>query len=143
MSMQFSLGKGLLRAAMLLGFLGCLIAQCSLLSRAATSEPLTVPTETVANASGLTPGDSRCANLSLRAVDALGLNGSDSMATVLVEIGMPDEFGVAVEDEDSIEMVRFNAQKRAFRVDRTLIGAKAAPKIAWNTRPSISPPLLV
>ena len=141
--MQFSLGKGLLRVAMLLGFLGCPIAQGSLLSQPATSEPLTVTTEALANASALTPSASWCANPSTRAADALGFNGSDSMATVVVQIGMPDEFGVAFEDEDSIEMFRFDVQQRAFSVDRTMIGAKAAPKIAWNTRPSISPPLLV
>jgi hypothetical protein len=143
MSMQFSFGKGLLRAAMWLGFLGCLIAQGNLLSQAATSEPLTVTTEALANASALTPGASRCANQSIGAGDALRFNGSDSMATGLVEIGMPDEFGLAVEDEDSIEMFRFDVQQRTFKVDRRLIGAKAATKIAWNTRPSISPPLLV
>lgn len=140
--MQFSLGKGLLRAAMSLGFLGCLMAQGSLLGKAATSESWTV-TKALPNASGLTFGDNRCANPSTRAADAFGFNGSDSMATVLVEIGMPDEFGVAVEDEDSIEMFRFDIQQRTFAIDRTMTGRKVVSKVAQTTRPSISPPLLV
>jgi hypothetical protein len=138
MSMQFSFGKGLLRAA-LLGFLCCLSAQGNLHGQAATSEPLTVTTEALANASALMPDASRCVDSNARAAAVLGYNGPDSMA----EIGMPDEFGVAGEDEDSIEMFRFDVQQRTFSVDRAMIGAKAAPKIAWNTRPSFSPPLLV
>ena len=125
--MQFSFGKGLLRAAMLLGFLGCLMAQGSLCGAAATSEPRAVTTELRADTSG----------------PALRSNGFDSIATGRVEIGMPDEFGVALEDEDSIEMFRFDVQQRTFGVDRTVRAAKAGPKIARNTRVSISPPLLV
>jgi hypothetical protein len=138
MSMQFSFGKGLLRAA-LLGFFSCLIAEGSLLSQAAASEPLTASTEALANTSALTPD----ANPSTRAAATLGFNGSDSVATILVDIGIPDESGVAVEDEDSIEMFRFDIQQRTFGIDRTMTGAKVAPKIARNTRPSFSSPLLV
>lgn len=143
--MQFFFGKGLLRAAVSLGFLGCLIAQGSLSGAAATSEPLTVTTETQADASGGMPGfcGSRLANPNRCAGDALRFNCSDSTLTAPVEIGVPDEFGVAFEDEDSIEMFRFDIQQRTFAVDRTMIRAKVAPQFARNTRPSISPPLLV
>lgn len=125
----------LLRAAVslgfILGFLGCLVVT----SKAGTG------------AFGATPSfsGSRFAVFagSTYQADALRFNCSDSMLTEPLEIGMPDEFGVALEDEDSIEMFRFDIQQRTFAVDRTMIRAKAAPKIARSTRPSISPPLLV
>ena len=75
--------------------------------------------------------------------DALRFNCSDSMLTEPVEIGLPDEFGVALEDEDSIEMFRVDIQQRTFGIDRAVIGPKVASKVARNTRPNISPPLLV
>ena len=142
--MQFSFGKGLLRAAMSLGFLGCLMAQGTLADTTATSEPLTVTTETQADASG-TPGfyGSRSANPNICEGIALRFNGSDSIATVGAEIGMPDEFSVAFEDEDSIELFRLDIQQRTFAIDRTAIGLKVVSKVAQATRPNISSPLLV
>jgi hypothetical protein len=139
MSLQFPLGKGLLRAAISLGFLGCLMAPGSLLGRSAASEHLTATIEVSADASGLTPSGSRCPNPSAREGDALAFNGADSM----MEIGMPDEFSVAVEDEDSIEMFRLDIQQRTFAIDRTASGLKVVSKVAQATRPYISPPLLV
>ncbi len=130
---------------MSLGFLGCLMAQGSGSGAAATSEPRTAATELRADASGPTPDfcDSRSASPNTREVDALHSNGFDSIATGPLEIGMPDEFGVAIEDEDSVEMFRFDVHQRTFESDRTVFAAKVAPKIARNTRLSISPPLLV
>lgn len=145
MSMQFSFGKGLLRAAVSLGFLGCLIAQGSLCGAGVASEPLTVTIEVRANASVGSPDfcGSRSANPNHGVSDALRFESSDSELTKPVEIGMPEEFGVAFEDEDSIEMFRFDVQQRAFALDRTAIGLKVVSKVAQATRPNISLPLLV
>jgi hypothetical protein len=144
MSMQLSLGKGFLRAAVLLGFMGCLIAEGNLFGAAAPSERLTGTIETLANASAEAP-DFRGIALagSIYQGDILRFTGFASTLTTPAEIGMPDEFGVSLEDEDSIEMFRFDVQQRTFAVDRTMIAAKAAPKIERNARPSISSPLLV
>jgi hypothetical protein len=143
--MQFSFGKRLLRAAMSLGFLGCLMAQGSLLGAAATSEPLTVTTKTLADASGSNPGlgPSRFANPNVRESDMVRVHAFDFIATGPVQIGVPNEFSVVFEDEDSVEMFRFDVQQRILEGDRTVFAAKAGPKIARNTRVSISPPLLV
>jgi hypothetical protein len=145
MSMQFSFGKGLFRTAMSLGFLGCLIAQGALQGEAVASEPLTATTEMLADASGLTPElcSSQWVNPNTCRAEALRFNGSDSLANAPVVIGVPEEFSVAFEDEDSVEMFRFDVHQQTLEVDRTLIGARVAPKIARNTRLSISPPLLV
>lgn len=143
--MQFSFGKGLLRAAMSLGFLGGLIAHGSLFSEAATNEPLTVTTETLTDASGVNPGfcGSRFANPSTCEGGASCFNGFESTRTDPAEIGLPDEFGIAFEDEDSIEMFRFDIQQRTFGIDRAVIGPQVVSKVARKTRPNISPPLLV
>jgi hypothetical protein len=136
MSIQFSLGKRLLRAAVSLGFLGCLIAAGTVSSQAATSQPSVVASEAVMGAGVATPGScgSRCANSN---------NCSDFMLTAQVEIGQPDEFGVALEDDDSLEMLRVDIQQRTFGLDRELIGPKIAVTTARNIRPSISLPLVV
>ena len=76
-------------------------------------------------------------------VDSFRFNGSDSMLTGLVEISAPEEFEVAVEDQDSIEMFRVDIQQRAFGIDRVVIGPEITSKVARNPRPNISPPLLV
>jgi hypothetical protein len=126
--MQFSFGNGLLRAAVslgfLLGFLGCLVAQETLYSQAATSQP---PNPVLAG--------------STYQGDALRFNGSDSMLTNQVEIGLPDDFGVAL--EDSVEMLRVDIQQCTFGIDQVVIGPKVASKAARIARPNISPPLLV
>jgi hypothetical protein len=136
MSIQFSLGKRLIRAAVSLGFLGCLIAAGTVHSQAATSKSSVVATKAAISAGVAMPAScgSRCANRN---------NCSDLMLTAQVEIGQPDEFGVAVEDDDSLEMLRVDIQHRAFGLDRELIGLKIAVTTARNIRPSISPPLLV
>jgi hypothetical protein len=147
MPIQFSLGNGLLRAAVSLAFLGCLVAEGTLYGQAAASEPLIVTSEAGTGAFGATPSFSGSQLAAFAGstcqADTLRFNCSASTLANPVEIGVPDEFGVAVEDEDSIEMFRFDIQQRTFVVDRTVIRAKAAPKIARSTRLSISPPLLV
>jgi hypothetical protein len=65
------------------------------------------------------------------------------MLSVQVEIGLSDEFGVALEDDDSIEMLRVDIQQRAFRIDQLVVGPGVASTSAQSTRPNISPPLLV
>jgi len=135
MSIQFSLGKRLLRAAVSLGFLGCLIAAETVSSQAATSESAVVGSKAVTGAGAATPdfGKSRCAipdNCNLR-------------LTAQLEIGLPDEFGVALEDDDSIEMLRLDIQQRTFGIDRAVTGPRVVSKAVRSTRPSISPPLLV
>lgn len=119
---------------MTLGFLGCLTFQGSIQSEAAAGERLAAPAAVLPHASGVSPNTCRS--------DALVFIASDSV-TAPIEIGMPDEFGVAIEDEDSVEMFRFDVQQRTFGGDRTVFASKVAPKIARNTRVSISPPLLV
>lgn len=136
MSIQFSLGKRLLRAAVSIGFLGCLIAAATISSQAATSESTVVPSEALTSAGVATTsfGVSRCANPN---------NCSNLMLSVQVEIDLPDEFGVAIEDDDSIEMLRVDIQQGTFAIDRVVIGPSVASKSAQSTRPNISPPLLV
>lgn len=159
MPIQFSFGNGLRRAAVSLGFLGCLIAEGKLDGQAATSERLPVTSEAALGACGATASfsGSRFGNLNNAYVpppgavfagstyqgDSLRFNCSDSMLTGQVEIGLPDECGVAFEDDDSIEMFRIDIQQRAFGIDRVVIGPKVASQAARNTRPNISPPLLV
>jgi hypothetical protein len=122
MSIQFSLGKRLLRAAVSLGFLGCLIIAGNISNKAGLT-----------SASGAPPsfGITRCAN------------PSDLFLNVHVEIGLTGEFGVALEDDDSIEMLRVDIQQRTFGIDRIVIGPGATSKNARSARPDISPPLLV
>jgi hypothetical protein len=62
---------------------------------------------------------------------------------VRLEIGLPTEFGVALEDDDSIEVFRVEIEQRAFGINQELIGSSIASTTARNIRPSISPPLLV
>lgn len=113
------------------------MAQDNLSGTVATSEPRTVTTQRLADGaegmSGFCGG--RFANADREA--------SEARATLPVGIGVPDEFSVAFEDEDSIEIFRFAIQERILGIDRTVIAANAASKVAQNTRPSISPPLLV
>lgn len=159
MPIQIPFGNGLLRTAVSLGFLGCLVAEETLHGQAATSEPLIVTSEAVMGVCGATPSfcGSRLANLTNayvpppRAVfagstyqdDALRFNCFDFMLTEQVEFGGPDEYGVAFEDDDSIEMLRVDIQRRTFGIDRVAIGPRMASRAARNMRPNISPPLLV
>ena len=115
--MRFSYGNRLLRAAVLLGFLGCLLAYLLPLSDVFAG--------------------STCQ------VDSFRFNGSDSMLTGLVETSAPDEFEAAVEDQDSIEMFHVDIQQRAFGIDRGVNGPEIASKAARNTHSNISPPLFV
>jgi hypothetical protein len=136
MSIQFSLGKRLLRAAVSLGFLGCLVAAGTLSSQAALSESTVVSSEALTSAVVAVPsfGLSLCANPN---------NGSDLSLSAPVEMGPSDEFGVALEDDDPIEMLRVDIQQRTFGIDRIVIGQGVTSEAARSARPDISPPLLV
>jgi hypothetical protein len=83
-----------------------------------------------------TPGfcGDRCANPD---------NGSDLMLTLRVEVGLPNEFGVAFEEDDALEMLRVDIQQCIGRIDWIELGSRVALKTASHTRPNISPPLLV
>lgn len=134
MAIQFSVGSRLLlRAIVSLGFLAGLGGE-NLYSQASASEPLIVR-------SGAAPrmvlAGPTCKRHTLR------FNYSKHSLTAQLEIGLPDEFGVAFEDDDSIEMFRFDIEQRTFGIDREMIGLGFASKTARNIRPSISPPLLV
>jgi hypothetical protein len=140
MPIQFSLGSGLLRTAITLGFLGCLVAQESLYSQAASSRPL-VRAGTIAPSAT----ESRLVKLNNAAYLGIALRFacSDSMLTQQMEIRLPDEFGVAFEDDDSIEMLRVDIHQRAYGIDRVVPRPRVASQSASHTRPNISPPLLV
>lgn len=157
MQLRFPLRSKLIPVALSLGFLGCLLAQGTRSTEAATSEPPIFTSATGMDFCWATPsfGGSRLANpdhayvLPLNAlvgsackVDSLRFNGSDSMVTGLVEIGVGDESEVAVEDEVSVEMCRVDIQQHAFGIDRVAIGPKITSKVARNARPNISSPLL-
>jgi hypothetical protein len=116
--MKSSSGNALLRAAIALGFLGCLVAEEALPAKTATRESTAVF------------GASVC-------------QGDHSYSVIgdVVEIGQPDDFGGAFEDPG--EMLRVNIQQRTFGIDRVEIAPKVISKAARNTRPNISPPLLV
>lgn len=135
MSIQFSLEKRLLRAAVSLGFLGCFMAAETVSSQAATSESSVLASKAVMGAGVATPGF--CGSRYAIA------DNCDLMLTAQLEIGLPDEFGVAFEDDDPVEMLRVDIQQRTFGVDQELIGPGVTSKTARNIRPSISPPLLV
>jgi hypothetical protein len=125
MRLHLSLGNGLLRAAVSLGFLSCLIA---------TSEAANPSNVSVAP---LAPGlaASSCHH------DVSPIPASDSMLFEQREIGLPDESNVPF--EDSIEVFRVDIQERAFGLDQVEIGPKVGLKVARTTRLNISPPLLV
>jgi hypothetical protein len=125
MAIQFLLGNRLIRAAVSLGFLGCLIAASTASGQAEIGKSAAV----TANFCG-----SPCANPN---------NCSDLMLSVPVEIGLSDEFGIALEDDDSIEMLRVDIQGRTSGVERVALGRRVGSKAASHTRPNISPPLLV
>lgn len=132
MSIPFSLGTKLLRAAVSLGFLVGLIAGGAIFGQTATSESAVVTSKTESSAS--------VAMLSFYPNPS---SSSDLILSVQVEAGLSEEFGVALEDDDSIEMLRVNVQQRTFGLDRLGIGPRVAPKAAQSTRANISPPLLV
>jgi hypothetical protein len=72
--------------------------------------------------------------------EAILFHGFDSILTEQAEIGLSDD-GVAF--EDSVEMFRADLQQRIFGIGRAKSGPKTSSKAAQNTRPNISPPLLV
>ncbi|HEV2840245.1 MAG TPA: hypothetical protein VGW39_02880 [Chthoniobacterales bacterium] len=118
-----SLGNSLLRTAVALGFFGYLVVHGTLFSHTSTSKS---PSGFFAR-----PSDQS---------DAVS---SDSTLTDQVKIGLPDEFGVAFEDDDSIEMVRVDVPLSPFGGDRVENGPRVVSKGARIARPDISPPLLL
>lgn len=131
MSIQFSLGKRLLRAAVSLGFLVSLIVAGAISGQATMSESAAVTSKSGTGVSAATL--SFCANPN---------RGSDLILSVQVEAGLSDEFGVALEDDDSIEMLR-DIQQRTFGIDQVGVGPRVASKAAPSARTNITPPLLV
>jgi hypothetical protein len=75
--------------------------------------------------------------------DALSSCCSDSKLTEQVKMGLPDDFGFAFEDDDSIEMVRVDVLRRRFAGDRIENGPRVVSKGARIARPNISLPLLL
>lgn len=86
-----------------------------------SSEHLTVASETSIGAFGATP----------------------SILTERTDVGLPDDFSVALEDDDSIELLRVDIEQRSFGLDEAGIGPRFVPKPARSSHPDISPPLLV
>jgi len=121
----------LFRAAVLLAFLGCLVGSASLLAQTAPNGYLTVFSS--ANVSI----ESSCA------AQPLPLISPDSFLTGRAEIGVPDEFEVAIEDEASVELFRVDTPQPVFRVDQLVITSETTSTIGWNQHPDTSPPLLV
>lgn len=132
MSIQFPLGKRLLRAAVSLGFLVSLIAAGAISGQAAIRESAVVTSKARTGVSAATL--SLCANPN---------RCSDLVLSLQVEAGLSDEFGVALEDDDSLEMLRVDIQQRTFGLDQVVMGPRVASKAAQSTRTNISPPLLV
>jgi hypothetical protein len=133
MAKQFSFGRGLLRAVVSLAFLSGLVTE-ALSSETATGVP--------PNKASVTPSRAVAAGPICQS-DVPGLNASDSMLSRQLETGPPDEFGVAFEDDDPVEMFRVDIEQRTFGSDQEMIGPRVASKTARNIRPSISTPLLV
>ena len=117
----------LVRAAVLFGFLGCLVGSASLLGQTAPNRYFGAGVF-VESASAAEP---------------LPLNSPDVFLTGRPEIGVPDEFEVAIEDEASVELFRVDTPKRVFRVDQLVITPEATSTIGWSQHPDTSPPLLV
>lgn len=126
MSKRFSFGNGVLRAAVSLGFFGYLAVQGFFLSQTATSQSLIA-----------------FYAKSIDQSDPLSFHCSDSRLTEQAKIGLPDEFGVALEDDESIEIIRVDVRRRPFGSDRAENGPKVCSAGARIARQDISPPLLL
>ena len=116
----------MLRTAVALGFIGYLVVQGTLSSQTAMS-----------------PSPSGFFARSSHQSDTLRFNCSDSTLIERVKVGLSDEFGVAFEDDDSIEMVRVDVPQRLFGSDRVENGSRVVSKGARIARPDVSPPLLL
>ena len=147
MSILFSPGQRLLRAAVSVIFLGCPIIVGIISSPPAPSGPPIVTSQSAGGAFRTAPSSFENQCLKLNQATCLGdtvrFNRSDSMLRQQAEIGLSDEFGVAFEDDDSIEMLRADCQQRTYGVDRVVPGPGVAAKAASHGRSNISPPLLV
>jgi hypothetical protein len=131
MRLRLPFENRLFRAAVLLAFLGCLVGGASLLAQTAPNGYLNIFSSTSVSV------ESSCA------VEPLPLILPDSFLTGRAEIGVPDEFEVAIEDEASVELFRVDTPRRVFRVDQLVITPEATSTIGWSQHPDTSPPLLV
>ena len=131
MRLRLPFENRLFRAAVLLAFLGCLVGVASLLAQTAPNGYLTVFSSTSVSV------ESSCA------VEPLPLILPDSFLTGRAEIGVPDEFEVAIEDEASVELFRVDTPQRLFRADQLVITPEVTSTIGWSQHPDTSPPLLV
>lgn len=128
MSTRSSLGNGLLRAIVSLG-LGCLVAQGTLSSQAATAKPSFEASRSASlSQANVAPPSALLAGSTCQC-DAL-LNGLDSILTAQVQTVLTDD-GVTL--EDSIEMLHVDAQRRSFVIEQVTIGPKGASKGARKT----------
>jgi hypothetical protein len=59
------------------------------------------------------------------------------------ETGHLEEWGIALEEDNSQAMSRVDPGQPIFGMDRRAIEPKARPDAGWSVRPDISPPLLV
>ena len=132
MLMQSSFRKGLLLAATILGFLGCLVAQGSLPSHPVTGK-LSVPDGKAAISSEATRSADQISEVSLA--------NSDCKLTSEVEVGLADDD--VVFEEDSMELSLLDIRQRTFRIDRGTAGSRFAAGAVRDIRLDISLPLLV
>jgi hypothetical protein len=131
MAKQLSIGTGLLRAMISLVFLSGL-ATAALSSQVATDNPQNKSFQAPAKAVVIGPilqGDA--------------LNSRDSMLSPRVEISPSEDFGLAFEDNDSIQIFRIGLRRCAVGLEREVVRLTISPPVAQNLRPTISPPLLV
>jgi hypothetical protein len=131
MRLRLPFENRLVRAAVLSAFLGCLVGGASLLAQTAPNGYLTV------FSSASVSVETSCA------AEPLPLISPDSFLIGRAEIGVPDEFEVAIEDEASVELFRVHTPQRMFRVDQLVITPEATSTIGWSQHPDTSPPLLV
>jgi hypothetical protein len=138
MPARFSYGVRLIRAAVLLGFLGCLVTGGTLSSQAAVSEFNGRRFAASVSAYVPTPIVSFTAPASHDL--AFGFTSADAVLTEPLATSPADD---DVAFEDSFEMLRVDLQQRVFGIDQAMIGPRVALKAALSTRLQISRPLLV
>ncbi len=131
MAIQFSFGQGLLRAVVSLAFLSGVMSE-GLCSQALTRSPsriCLIPSKAVA-AGPICKADRPS-------------NTSDATVIRELEIGSCEEFGVAYDDDNSVQVSRVETRRRTVRHDREAGELTITSTNARDLRPPISPPLLV
>ncbi|PYJ09383.1 MAG: hypothetical protein DMF06_10200 [Verrucomicrobia bacterium] len=131
MAKQFSFGRRPLRTMLSLSFLTGLVLG-SLCSQAATAVP---PNKAYATASEVVTAGPTCPSDTL--------NPSGSTLSRQLEIGACEDFGLALEDSDSIHLLRVRIRQRTVHLDREAAGLTISSTNARNLPATISPPLLV